>query len=80
MIRCRSNGCTGNCDQGRRDCDCDLRMPTLDIPIVERAYEAGPFPRIARWVDEHQALASVLMVLGVFLLFVLGAWLDGAPA
>jgi hypothetical protein len=55
-------------------------MPTLDIPIVERAYEAGPFPRVARWVDEHQALASVLMVLAVFGLFVLGAWLDGGAS
>jgi hypothetical protein len=55
-------------------------MPTLDIPVVERSYQTGPFPRIARWVDEHQALASVLMVLGMFLLFVLGAWLDGGAS
>jgi hypothetical protein len=55
-------------------------MPTLDIPIVERAYEAGPFPRVARWVDENQALASVLMVLAGWVVALFVGWLDGAPA
>jgi hypothetical protein len=80
VIRCRSNGCTGSCDQGRRDCDCGLGLPSLDTYVVDRAYQNEPFPRVAQWVDEHSVLAAVLMVVAVFALFVLGAWLDGAPA
>jgi hypothetical protein len=55
-------------------------MPRLDVPVVDLAYRNTPFPRIARWVDEHSVMTAVLMVLAVFALFVLGAWLDGAPA
>jgi len=80
MIRFRSKGCTGSCNQGRRSCNCRAGMPRLDVPVVDLAYRNTPFPRIARWVDEHSVMTAVLMVLAVFALFVLGAWLDGAPA
>lgn len=70
--------CNGNCNQGRA-CTCSVRMPAVPVHAVDRAYQTLPFPRVARWLDEHPRLGTAALLVGVLALFVLGAWLDGAP-
>lgn len=69
--------CTGNCDQGRRVCNCSTGMPRLDVPVVDLAYRNCPFPRVARWVDEHPSITVALMTAGALGVNCIGAWLDG---
>lgn len=71
--------CIGNCNQGRRPCTCSARVPAVPVHVVDRGYQALPFPRVARWLDENPRLGTALLVLAMLALFVLGAWLDGAP-
>lgn len=71
------SGCRGNCNQVRRACTCPARMPAVPVHVVDRAYQAQPSPRVARWLDEHPRLGTAALLVGVLALFVLGAWLDG---
>lgn len=71
-------GCGGDCDQGRRPCACRARVPMAPVEIVDLSYQAGPFPRVARWLDDHPRTSTALAALGLLALFVIGAWLDGA--
>ena len=68
-----STGCTQNCGQGRF-CTC---VPDVPDTWMQELYHDEPFPRVARWVDEHPVAASVAMVAFFCGLIVLGGWIDG---
>lgn len=72
-------GCGGECSQGRRACKCRAGLPPVTVHAVEWAYQSQPFPRVARWVDAHPNLTTALLVLAMVGVFLVSAWLDGAP-
>ena len=46
---CRPAGCSGDCEQGRRECDCQVGQSQMPSPLDPQPVQVAKPSRFARW-------------------------------